>query len=145
MEVSIFVQVKRSNMANEKGIKLTPPEGWEIDEEKSSLKDCNIVYKEKKKETFADVLGKVNGDAGIYFSDLPEGLADKIEALGKLAIAAEYVNNPELNKKWYICIFDGKIEVMRLVNKYQIGFTSVEAAKRAIDILGEDVIRAACK
>ena len=43
-------------MANEKEIKLTPPEGWEIDEEKSSLKDCKIVYKEKKKETFDDAM-----------------------------------------------------------------------------------------
>lgn len=132
-------------MENTKEVKITPPEGWEIDVEKSNLKECMIVYKEKKKETFEDAMKYCDGTYGVGFNKMSKSVADKIVAIGKMAIAAEYVNNPELNKKWYISIFDGKIEVMRLVNKYQIGFTSVEAAKRAIDILGEDVIRAACK
>ena len=131
-------------MTNEKEIKLTPPEGWEIDEEKSSLKDYKIVYKEKNKENFADVLGKVNGDAGIYFSDLPEGLVNKIEALGKLAIVAEYVNDPTTIKSHFIFIDNhGDIVVGEGVDT--IMYTSKEAAKRAIDIIGEDVIRTACQ
>ena len=131
-------------MANEKEIKLTPPEGWEIDEEKSSLKDCKIVYKEKNKENFADVLGKVNGDAGIYFSDLPEGLVNKIEALGKLAIVAEYVNDSSKEKKYSILVLNGG-DLHICFSKDTVSFTSEEAAKRAIDILGEDVIRTACQ
>ena len=131
-------------MTNEKEIKLTPPEGWEIDEEKSSLKDYKIVYKEKNKENFADVLGKVNGDAGIYFSDLPEGLVDKIEALGKLAIVAEYVNEPSCIKSHSIFInHEGYITISRCIDA--IMFASREAAQRAIDILGEDIIRTACQ
>ena len=132
-------------MANEKEIKLTPPEGWEIDEEKSSLKDCKIVYKEKNKENFADVLGKVNGDDGIYFSDLPEGLVNKIEALGKLVIVAEYVNDPKEQKDFKIAI-DPLLGYLEFTYICRNGdFTSPEAAQRAINILGEDVIRTACQ
>ena len=129
-------------MANEKEIKLTPLEGWEIDEEKSSLKDCKIVYKEKKKETFADVLGKVNGITGVHFRDLPDNLADKIHALGELAIVAEYVNDPS-SEKYYSIVLTDKAHIIRSFSV--IGFTSTEAAQRAINILGEDVIRTACK
>lgn len=141
----MLLEIHLNAMENTKEVKITPPEGWEIDVEKSNLKECMIVYKEKKKETFEDAMKYCDGTHCVGFNKMSKSVADKIMAIGKMAIAAEYVNNPELNKKWYISIFDGKIEVMRLVNKYQIGFTSVEAAKRAIDILGEDVIRAACK
>ena len=75
-------------MANEKEIKLTPPEGWVIDEEKSSLKDCKIVYKEKKKETFNDALTHCKGDWAIAQYGLSKSLASKVSALIKLAIVA---------------------------------------------------------
>lgn len=140
----MLLEIHLNAMENTKEVKITPPEGWEIDVEKSNLKECMIVYKEKKKDAFADVLGKVNGDAGIYFSDLPEGLVDKIEALGKLAIVAEYVNEPSCIKSHSIFInHEGYITISRCIDT--IMFASREAAQRAICILGEDVIRIACQ
>ena len=131
-------------MTNEKEIKLTPPEGWEIDEEKSSLKDCKIVYKEKKKETFEDVFKKVVGVGSIEFKHVGEKLRNRIKALSKMAIVAEYVNDSSKEKKYSILVLNGG-DLHICFSKDTVSFTSEEAAKRAIDILGEDVIRTACQ
>lgn len=61
---------------NQKEVKITPPEGWEIDVEKSNLKECRIVYKEKKKETFEDAMKHCDGNHSVVFKrnrqEIPE-------------------------------------------------------------------------
>ena len=74
----MLLEIHLNAMENTKEVKITPPEGWEIDEEKSSLKDCNIVYKEKRKETFNDVLTHCKGDWAITQYGLSKSLASKV-------------------------------------------------------------------
>lgn len=132
-------------MENTKEVKITPPKGWEIDVEKSNLKECRIVYKEKKKETFEDAMKHCDGNHSVGFNEMSKSVTDKIEALGKMAIVAEYMNDPSSKKTVQIRLKDECVDVVGLFNIYTIGFTSKEAAQRAINILGEDIIRRACR
>ena len=151
-----------------KEIKITVPEGYEIDKENSTF-EC-IKFK-KKSLTYGDIEDKIitqRGRGGItagWFKDDATymtfgvhcvGSKPNLEcllALNKLMNVARYLNEKTLiwdyddQTKWYIYYdhdegalgFSGN----GLLQSSNVYFDSEEHAKQAIEILGEDTIKTA--
>lgn len=157
---------------NTKEIKITVPEGYEIDKENSTF-EC-IKFK-KKGLTYKDVAEKlfkgknvcfINADStirdfmpeyrGIYHANnaTSEKQLQRLLAINKLMNVAEYLNDgwkPDwkdpLKSKWYI-LWD------HCSNKFEIGyrnsymgglayFKTPDLALQAIEILGEEEVKLA--
>lgn len=154
-------------MAN-KEIKITVPEGYEIDKENSTF-EC-IKFK-KKSLTYGDIEDKIitqRGRGGITagwfvgetscttFGTHPVGSKPNLErllALNKLMNVARYLNEKTLDwnnggqPKWYI-YYDHEDGVLGsscngFVQSSNVHFDSDAKAKQAIEILGEDTIKCA--
>lgn len=151
-----------------KEIKITVPEGYEIDKENSTF-EC-IKFK-KKALTYRDIEDKIikqRGRGGIsagWFKDdssyttfgtHPVGSKQNFEqllALNKLMNVAEYLNEKTLNwddqneKKWLIIYVhpdkELRVDYYRISQSSNVYFDSAEHAKQAIEILGEDNIKKA--
>ena len=155
-------------MAN-KEIKISVPEGYEIDKENSTF-EC-IKFK-KKAISYKDICRSMtDADDGFYYisgsmitHDDRKHYNDfwmvgapsynqiaQIVALNKLMNVAEYLNAKTLNwddrnqKKWHL-YYDHQEGALDLAwkNTHQsshVYFDSEEHAKQAIEILGEDTIK----
>lgn len=154
-----------------KEIKITVPEGYEIDKENSTF-EC-IKFKEKKALTYDDVAKALfKGKRTKYFNALgtiKEGVmyseyacpsnivnasqAERIYALNKLMNVAEFLNKRYLNwddkyqGKWYLYYDYTRGALMPathfVISYAPVYFDSEEHAKQAIEILGEDTIKLA--
>jgi hypothetical protein len=154
-------------MAN-KEIKITVPEGYEIDKENSTF-EC-IKFK-KKALTYSDIEDKIIAQrnrggitAGWFASDTscttfgthPVGSKPNLKsliALNKLMNVAEYLNEKTLDwnndnqTKWYI-YYDHQAGLCGLscngiLQASSVYFDSEKHARQAIEILGEDTIKTA--
>lgn len=157
-------------MVNEE-IKITVPEGYEIDKENSSF-EC-IKFK-KKSLTYDDVakalfkgkrtnyftgLGYImecvmNNEYAIPSNVVTSSQAERIYALNKLINVAEYLNDvwkpnwENRSQQKYIIVFDrscNELSFMTITNlSYgQVVFKDNESARMAIEILGETEIKKA--
>lgn len=144
----------------EKELKVQIPEGYEIDEDKSTFE--KIVFKQLKSnpKTFREVEEYL-----VFDKDCPvisfrtayasEDLFKSLMALRKLCNVAEYLNGgwipprSRYNQRWFIGLTfeDAKsdkisINIMKhnSVQYSCIYFKSRELAEQAIQILGEDTI-----
>jgi hypothetical protein len=151
-------------------IKITVPEGYEIDKENSTF-EC-IKFK-KKALTYEDVARTLfQGKKTKFFTasgTIAEGVmhaeyeypsnvanasqAERIYALNKLMNAAAYLNEKTLDwndynqKKWHL-YYDYREGALDIAwkNTHQashVYFDSEAHAKQAIEILGEDTIKTA--
>lgn len=149
---------------------ITPPEGYEIDEEKSTLH--HIVFKKKESVTYKEVAqflfkkntawflttdGKITHNfVDEDFADLnnctSEKQAEKVLAFNKLLNVAKYLNgdwkpnwNDNKEDKYRIAFFhnNGKLVVLKNQTfcEVTVYFKSEELAYKAINILGEDTIK----
>jgi hypothetical protein len=155
----------------EKEIKITVPEGYEIDKENSTF-EC-IKFK-KKAISYKDICRSMtDADDGFYYISGSAITHDdrkhyndfwavgapsyhqiaRIIALNKLMNVAEYLNEKKFNwddrlqPKWYI-YYDHSADVFRLgcnsfIQSSNAHFDSKEHAEQAIEILGEDTIKLA--
>lgn len=149
-------------------LKITPPDGYEIDVVNSTF-DC-IKFKPKKKiVTYADVQTKLfstqepiasyslmENEMGYHLNGLlvkTEPQAEKLIALNKLMNTARVLNGvwkPRLDsqKAWVLTLewLDDLVEecvVCRETDQssgFVVYFQTENLAKRAIDILGEETI-----
>lgn len=157
-------------MANEE-IKITVPEGYEIDKENSTF-EC-IKFK-KKALSYDDVAKALFKQKAAYYindrgeiratdsmvgtiADATNGVTKKqLEqglAFNKLRNVAEYLNEKTVDwkdadeTKWYIYYNheEGSVEVLsnHIVQSSSVYFCSKEHATRAIEILGETEIKKA--
>jgi hypothetical protein len=151
-----------------KEIKISVPEGYEIDKEHSTF-EC-IKFK-KKSLTYGDIEDKIiaqRGRGGITagwfasetscttFGVHTVGSKPNLEqllALNKLMNVAEHLNEKKFNwddrhqPKWYI-YYDHSVDVFRLgcnshIQSSNVHFDSEEHAEQAIEILGDDTIKKA--
>ena len=154
----------------EKEVKITIPEGYEIDREKSSFE--RIVFK-KKGLTYEDVAWKLFSDARVWYLD-DEGNIDsarfcpatricdphnattarqlqQILALNKLMNVARYLNGdwePQCGKDKFTLYFDTihrkiAVDVASLTTRTTACFKSANLAYQAIEILGEAEVKKA--
>lgn len=151
-----------------KEIKITVPEGYEIDEENSTF-ECikfkkkqltynNIVRELFKKNCFfinyGGTVGYLN-DIGVAQSHpnncTSKRQAEKLLAINKLMNVAKYLNDgwrPNWNDpkeyKFHIKQTDDKLFIdFAMFNGYLAYFKTRELAKQAIGILGEETIKLA--
>ena len=157
----------------EKVLKIKIPEGYEIDEERSTFE--KIVFKPKK-ESYKDVYKKLFYEKKTYYFDrcgkiedttvyennyldpnncTSEKQAQKLLAINKLMNVAKYLNGDwrpdwnDDNELKYIISLDNrnnkKINITWniLVNKCPVYFKTEELAQKAINILGEETIKLA--
>lgn len=154
-----------------KKLKITPPEGYEIDKENSTF-EC-IKFKPIKKLTYNDICNKLEkkfhkdkslskiSHAVFYDEDTPYPIYDsctsqkqvqKLLAINKLMNVAKYLNGDW--KPFNSNIITWYIEIDNQTNKIEYNWTIIyvshiayfktrELAKQAIEILGEDTIRLA--
>ena len=155
-----------------KEIKITVPEGYEIDEENSTFE--GIKFK-KKTLTYEDVALRLFANKDIWW-DNPEGnirvtrsvyanimcqpnnaatrqQIERLLALNKLMNVAEYLNEKTLDwdnqneKKWLIYYNhhdkEPAVDSYHIIQGSNVYFDSAEHAKQAIEILGEDTIKTA--
>lgn len=156
---------------NKKTMIVHAPEGYEIDEVNSTIRE--IVFKPIKKTyehvakelfehkelfwvgSFGDIKFKADG-AGPSFSEknncTSEKQAKKLLAINQIMNVAKYLNNgwtPNWNDtneaKWYIRVDRENIDTncVYSINCLDIYFKTSKLAEEAINILGEDVIRLA--
>ena len=152
----------------EKSVKITPPEGYEVDKEKSTFE--NIVFKEIKKElAYLDIANPENHQ--FYISEsLFEGIGKQISnpnylgfqsgnsasskeqleallALNKLINVAKYLNKDFKERKYYFFIGNcGDLDTDYCNIDYissEVCFDSQESIDKALEILGEETIRKA--
>lgn len=151
-----------------KEIKITVPEGYEIDKENSTF-EC-IKFK-KKSLTYGDIEDKIitqRGRGGITagwfasetscttFGTHPVGSKPNLEqllALNKLMNVARHLNkytlgwNDDDQPKWYIYYDHGGgalgFSCNGVLQSSNVYFDSEAHAKQAIEILGEDTIKTA--
>ena len=154
-------------MAN-KEIKITVPEGYEIDKENSTF-EC-IKFK-KKALTYSDIDAKIMAqrDRGGITAGWFKGETscttfgthcvsnkqniEQLLALNKLMNVAEYLNEETLdwdnqNERKWIILYNHHYKKLTVDNYSvlqgsNVYFDSIEHAKRAIEILGEDNIKRA--
>ncbi len=154
-------------MAN-KEIKITVPEGYEIDKENSTFecikfKKKVLTYRDVAKELFC---GKAvhyistdgcikNQRAILAFTEANNATnylqLARLLAYNKLMNVAEYLNQGRPFEHGYHYIYidrNGDIAVYNTDCKFtmrdgQVFFISYEAAKQAIEILGEDTVKTA--
>lgn len=157
---------------NTKEIKITVPEGYEIDKENSTF-EC-IKFK-KKELTYKDVAEKLFKKKKTYFLDtratiynfIPEAIGvyqvnnatskkqlQRLLAINKLMNVAEYLNsgwepdweNPH-ELKWYIywdnCDKKMAIDPRRAFECEIAHFKTPDLALQAIEILGEEEVKLA--
>ena len=155
-----------------KEIKITPPEGYEIDKEISTF-DCIKFKPVKKKLTYEDIAKELfynneisyidtNGKiARFHCFDIYRNLnnclttkqAEKLLAINKLLNVAKYLNGdwkPDwqdiTQNKWYLEEETGKgisADSASLFNCRICYFKTKEFAEQAVEILGEDVVELA--
>lgn len=116
------------------------PEGMEIDQITFKKVEKKMTYEEIKE----DMENRLNPPFLVGFKG-SEYLTNKMSAKWKLFIVAKYLN-PEGEKDPRCCLVlsGGEIvPVQGAINAGQPMFTSMENARQAIEILGEDVIRTA--
>lgn len=156
-----------------KEIKITVPEGYEIDKENSTF-EC-IKFKKKKKLTYEDVCDVLFTNKTAYYTTVSGDIAqtDSIEsyhtcdgnnavsknqleqllAINKLMNVAAYLNeNPSDwdnldTDKWYIYYDHAQHKIAYAIRKWcnamDVYFDSTEHAYAAVEILGEDVVKCA--
>ena len=157
---------------NTKEIKITVPEGYEIDKENSTF-EC-IKFKKKKGLTYLNVHKALFGDGNYYyistggnivrgenssvgeFSHLAKhsNQLERILAINKLMNVAEYLNGNwkpfwkvASNSKWYI-YWNHSLEKFEIESHhlYQTGiphFKTPDLTLHAIEILGEEEVKLA--
>lgn len=153
-----------------KELKIDIPDGYEIDRENSTLE--RIVFKKKGEIRYDDVVRELFkvGDIAYYIncsfgvSVCPTGIlgehhcktrlqAEKLDAINKLMNVAKYLNGDwtpnwedDEEEKWSIFINGGN-NIVGVLNDdgvdCSVYFKTLELAERAIDILGEKIIRTA--
>lgn len=156
---------------NTKEIKITVPEGYEIDKENSTF-EC-IKFK-KKGLTYEDVAEKLFKNKRTYFLGALANITDytpenggvylpnqapskkqlqRLLAINKLMNVAEYLNEgwkpgwEDSFRKWYI-YYDHDVKSLmvecNLAHQHSsVYFQSEELAKGAIEILGEEEVKLA--
>lgn len=157
---------------NTKEIKITVPEGYEIDKENSTF-EC-IKFK-KKELTYADVAKKLFEGKNVYFISADSTIRDfmpecrgidhannatykkqlkRLLAINKLMNVAEYLNEgwkPDWKNvncsKWFISWSyvqnNFEIDAQYLYQSVNIYFKTPDLALQAIEILGEEEIKLA--
>jgi hypothetical protein len=155
---------------NTKEIKITVPEGYEIDKENSTF-EC-IKFK-KKGRTYLNVHKALFGDGNYYYISVGGNIVrgenssvgefshlakhssqlEQILALNKLMNVAKYLNagwKPDWSisiRKWYIYYNHDVKSLMVECNQVHqhsfVYFQSKELAKQAIEILGEEEVKLA--
>ena len=153
-----------------KEIKITPPDGYEIDRENSTF-EC-IKFKPKSKRTYRDIIKELfkrrywyvdtrgaildtNNDI-VCVTDPNNATSrkqlEKLLAINKLMNVAKYLNNgwqPDWNdgneKKVVIMLFNGYITSTDVyyTSYAPVYFKTKYLAEQAIEILGKDTIRLA--
>jgi hypothetical protein len=117
-------------------IKIECPEGYQIDEENSDIKNGIIKFKQKK----------------LTYNDIAEEQLESILALNKLCNVAKYLNKEWLpnwddtyEKKYYFSISLDELLICPIytTNDGAVYFKTKELAQRAIEILGEKEIKKA--
>lgn len=156
-----------------KEIKITVPDGYEIDKENSTL-EC-IKFKKKEKLTYEAVCDALFYNKDVYFiSDTgniehtdsmcaghicasnnatSKRQLEQLLAINKLMNVAAYLNekpldwNNEAQIKWGICYIRDTDELRNKCNwitrEALVYFDSEEHAKQAVEILGKDVVKLA--
>lgn len=154
-----------------KEIKITVPEGYEIDRANSSFecikfKKKELAYKDVCRALFLDkdayyirTLGSVDhmvarGD-DVYGPNnaISKHQLDQLLAINKLMNVAVYLNKIPLDwdnltqGKWYIYYYHPNND-LRVASNYNCRITSIyfdseEHARQAVEILGEDVVKLA--
>lgn len=140
-------EIIQPNM-EQKELKITIPEGYEIDKENSTF-EC-IKFK-RKELTYEDIAERLKGDNNIHFYSLTDAQSDKLKALHKLMIVADYLNNGwkpdwrDANQMKYVICLSPRPHICTFTfDVYSpVVFKSEEAAYQAIKILGEDIIKSA--
>lgn len=153
-----------------KEVKITVPEGYEIDRENSTFecikfKKKALTYENVAKELFC---GKetyyISTDGRIKSQRIAVAFAEpnnatnnrqleRLLAYNKLMNVAEYLNSQALdwndrsNGRWIIT-YDHTCKTLgvgchRSIQSSNVYFDSIEHAKQAIEILGESVVKAA--
>lgn len=154
-------------------LKITAPEGYEIDCENSSF-EC-IKFKKKEPISYNDIAKKLFYSNTVYYPDNKGTIlqvcsasesyaepnncptrkqAEKLMAINKLLNVAHYLNGdwkPDFGYgsgiKWYLCYerASDKIGVYTLQFSHSpiVLFKTEDLARQAIKILGEDVIKLA--
>ena len=139
-----------------KQITINIPDNYELKQDDNSF---TIVEKKEKKLTYEDILIELKPiinltlSAGLDFYATSCKMINKIHAINKLMIVAKYLNGDwqpnweDTNGKFFIAPnheasrFDIEEDVI-YQNSY-IYFKSMELAKQAIEILGEETIKLA--
>lgn len=155
-----------------KEIKITPPEGYEIDEKNSTFEKIvfkkveeKLTYKKIAKELFSKGCYSTDTFGNIFHAITISNITDpnnaptkhqleRLLALNKLMNVAHYLNDgwePNWNdggqEKFYI-YYNSAVKTFNVsANFYYNGgvtyFKSKEIAKQAIEILGEETIKLA--
>lgn len=155
-----------------KEIKITPPEGYEIDEKNSTFEKIvfkkveeKLTYKKIAKELFSKGCYSTDTFGNIFHAITISNITDpnnaptkqqleKLLALNKLMNVAHYLNDnwePNWNnieqEKFYIYYSNVsktiEIDYNCVCNSGEVYFKSRELAGQAIKILGEDIIKLA--
>lgn len=161
---------KKEFMEN-KEMKITPPEGYEIDKENSTFE--KIIFKKvEEKLTYEKIIDKLFQDKNHYFIDgcgniRKSSIGSKcpnlaptekqlqiLLAINKLMNVAYYLNDgwkPDwrnTSESKYSIIFNGFIYTIEnnvWANRGGVVFKSMELAEQAIEILGKEVIKTALR
>lgn len=139
-----------------KEVKISVPEGYEIDKENSTF-DCIKFKPIKKFLTYDDCLRKLKKrgkpiriEANLIYTSYKQNC--KLEAINKLMNVAKYLNGDwkpnwnEVKQKWSFEISKtGKIHTSWTLyyNYSVVYFKSEELAKQALEILGEETVKLA--
>lgn len=156
-----------------KTFKITAPEGYEIDREKSTIDE--IVFKPVNKRLYYyDVAEKLFSDNNFYYinqnglitkSSSPMAFedannctsmnqAEKLLALNMMMNVAKHLNEgwkvgdlPRYNRYYWILNASNRKLCLHMTSSSEINgnvyFKSQEAAREALAILGEDVVKTA--
>lgn len=149
-------------------MKITPPEGYEIDKEKSTFE--KIVFKKtEEKLTYEEIMSKLSAHQHNYYIGVDgnikksftgwrcpntaptEHQLKKLLAINKLMTVAYYLNDGwepdwenQNDSKYSLAYdsFDHKIVALIFeLNYVFVYFKSKELAQQAIEILGEETIK----
>lgn len=154
-----------------KQLVITPPPGYEVDSENSTY-DCIKFKPVKKRECYDDIADKLFEKKTTYYADaygntqswIPYGpnrrlknnctseeQLDKLLAINMLLNVAKHLNAPYFNslegQRYYIA-YNPQTSKLRIDSTWNscmapCFFATVDAAKKAIKILGEDVVKLA--
>lgn len=126
------------------------PEGMEIDLDNSNLKEGIVKFKSKVL-SYTEVVKNLEAKDKINWinSTVAFSYDAKLRAVVKLLNVAEYVNDGwkpnwvDANNKWFFRIVNGelKIDCYTSISPSVVAFRSREAAKLALEILGEECIK----